>query len=213
MKVKESMQTRHLKVRITAIVMLALIACWAAREFRSANVAAQTKQQLEQDIERTFSAHEDLQLSPDATVQRIRNSGHLSLQTAAHDFEIDLRPNDLRAANYVAQAIGDDGMPRALPRGEVVTYKGSVSGMSGSDARVSVNGGDLEGMILTSSDTYFLEAASKYSAAANSSDYMIYKATDLRPDAARYCGVTLEDEVNSRSRNFEANAATGATPQ
>ena len=190
-----------------------LLSACALPDLYSGHVGAQSgRARLEQDIAQVFTSHEDLQLDPAAAAQRVRESGHLSLQTPAHDFEIELRPNDLRAPNYTAQAIGDDGVARELPRAAVNTYKGIVIGMPGTDARLSVNGGRLEGMILTANETYFVEAASKYSQAADSADYLLYKATDVRPDVARSCGVTLEDEVKTRSSQFVSNAAAGAAP-
>ena len=124
-----------------------LLSACALPDLYSGHVGAQSgRARLEQDIAQVFTSHEDLQLDPAAAAQRVRESGHLSLQTPAHDFEIELRPNDLRAPNYTAQAIGDDGVARELPREAVNTYKGIVIGMPGTDARLSLNGGRLEGM-------------------------------------------------------------------
>src|SRR5947207_377579 len=211
---RKIMLSRNLsRFAVRVFFAFTLLSACALPDLYSGHVGAQSgRARLEQDIAQVFTSHEDLQLDPAAAAQRVRESGHLSLQTPAHDFEIELRANDLRAPNYTAQAIGDDGVARELPRAAVNTYKGIVIGMPGTDARVSLNGGRLEGMILTANETYFVEAASKYSQSADSADYLLYKATDVRPDVARSCGVTLEDEVKTRSSQFVSNAAAGAAP-
>ena len=205
------MRTRSFAARLVIVLALAVVAFWSAHGFNSTHVDAQSRDRLEQDLGQTFSAHEDLRLNSETVLASIR-AGHLSLQTPERDLEIDLRPNDLRAANYTAQAIGETRVARVLPRQEVNTYKGTVLGMAGSDARFAVNGGRLEGMILTGGDTYFVEAASRYSAVADNSDYFLYKAGDVRPGAASSCGITLGDEVKARSSQINSNASTGVTP-
>ena len=132
------MLSRNLS-RFAVRVFFAFTLLWACAlpDLYSGHVGAQSgRARLEQDIAQVFTSHEDLQLDPAAAAQRVRESGHLSLQTPAHDFEIELRANDLRAPNYTAQAIGDDGVARELPRAAVNTYKGIVIGMPGTDARV-----------------------------------------------------------------------------
>ena len=93
------MQLRN-RLRFAAQIFFAfiLLSACAVPDLYCGHVGAQSgKTRLEQDIAQVFNSHENLRLEPEATAQRIRASGHLSLQTPAHDFEIELRPNDLRA--------------------------------------------------------------------------------------------------------------------
>src|SRR5438093_3876042 len=71
--------------------------------FYSPAGAQSGKLRYQQDIEQVFSNHEDIKLDTHAVSRGVRESGHLSLRTAAHDFEIELRPNDLRSPRYTAQ--------------------------------------------------------------------------------------------------------------
>src|SRR2546421_534261 len=92
------------------------------------------------------------------------------------------------------------------------TYKGKVFGVSDSDARFSIDDDKLEGMIVTQGEAYYLESARKYSAAARGSDYLLYKASDVRPDIRKTCG-TLEEEISQEAKQFLSSASVGVTPQ
>src|SRR5437879_11244131 len=70
----------------------------------------------------------------------------------------------------------------------------------------------LEGMIVTQDESYFIESARKYSAAARGSDYLLYKASDVRPDIRKTCG-TLDEEINHEAKLFLSRASTGVTPE
>ena len=163
---------------------------------------------MQQDIEQVFTRHEDVTLDPQAAAERVRESGRLSLVTPTHDFEIQLRPNDLRAANYRAEEVGIDGVKRAVPMPGITTYKGSVEGTAGTDARFTLDGDHIEGMIITPQDSYFVEAARKYSSAAGANDYLLYKASDVRPDITRVCG-TLDEEISRGAKDIAPRIASG----
>ena len=92
------------------------------------------------------------------------------------------------------------------------TYKGTVSGLPDSDARFSIDDDKLEGMIVSRGESYYLESARKYSAAAQGSDYLLYKASDVRPDIRKTCG-TLDEEINHEAKQFLSSASMGVTPQ
>lgn len=161
----------------------------------------------QQDLEQVFSRHENMKLDPEAAADRVRESGHLSLVTAQHNFEIQLRPNDLRGPNYRAEEVSADGVTRAVSMPAITTYKGSVEGVAGTDARFTVDGEHVEGMIITPTESYFVEAANKYSAAAEANDYLLYKATDVRPDITRSCG-TLDEEISRGAKELVPSAAS-----
>ena len=192
------------------ILALASLALIAGPGFYSLPAGAQSGQaRYQQDIEQVFTRHEDVTLDPRAAAERVRESGRLSLVTATHDFEIQLRPNDLRAANYRAQEVSADGVTRDVAMPDVTTYRGSVEGMTGTDARFTIDGEHVEGMIITPQDSYFVEAAGKYSAAAGANDYLVYKASDVRPDITRSCG-TLDEEISRSAKDIAPRVAAAA---
>ena len=157
--------------------------------------------------------HEDIRLDTHALSQGVRESGHLSLRTAAHDFEIELRPNDLRSPKYHAEEAVDGGVEHEFQMPSVKTYKGSVDGIAGTDARFTLDENNVEGMIITPQESYFLEAARKYSAAADTTDYLLYKASDVRPDITRTCGDTLDEQVTFQAKQFGLASTSNAAPE
>jgi hypothetical protein len=202
----------RLKAHLPLLLALSALAFLAGSGFHSWPAGAQTgKARYRQDIEQVLINHEEVQFDPRAATQRVRESGRLSLVTPAHDFEIQLRPNDLRSANYRAEEVIDGGITRPVQMSSVNTYRGSVEGVAGTDARFTVDENHFEGMIITPQEYYFFEAASKYSSAAGSTDYLLYKASDVRPDLARVCG-TLEEEISRGAKDIAPNVSASAAP-
>jgi hypothetical protein len=197
----------HPKIYVPVLLALIAMALLAGSGIYSSPVGAQSgRVRYQQDIEQVFTNHEDVMLDPQAAAEQVQASGRLSLVSGAHDFEIQLRPNDLRAANYRAEEVVD-GVTREVQMPQVNTYKGSVDGMAGTDARFTLDGQHMEGMILTPQDSYFLEAASKYSSAAGANDYVLYKASDVRPDIKRVCG-TLDEEITRGAKDMASRMAS-----
>lgn len=122
---------------------------------------------------------------------------------------MQLRPNDLRAANYRAESVELDGKTYSLPRAPVDTYKGNVEGVWASDARFTIDDDKIEGMIITPDESYFVEAASKYSGAANSSEYIVYRSEDVRADIVRTCADSLGEQITKNANNFMSSETAG----
>ena len=203
------------RFKILASLLLGLItlASFGGPGIHAPAVDAQsTKARYQQDLAQVFTNHEDVQLDPHAVAEGVNRTGHLSVQTPAYDFEIDLMLNDLRAPDYRAEEVVDGGVAHEVEMPAPHTYKGKVSGMPNSDARFSIDDDKLEGMIVTQGESYFIESARKYSAAAQGSDYLLYKASDVRPDIRKTCG-TLDEEINHEAKQFLSSASTGVTPQ
>src|SRR5215831_688872 len=195
---------------LVALAIAALVLVLSS-QFRKAD-AQNTRARFQQDLEQVFVHHEDLSVNAQTAADQVRASGRISLVTAAHDFELDLRPNDLRAPNYRAEQTDSDGVTRDTAMAGVTTYKGNVEGIWGSDARFTIDGNKVEGMILTPGQSYFVEPAQKYSSAAAATDYLLYSAQDVRPDIRRNCGDTLEEQVNAGAKQITPSAAAGDTP-
>jgi hypothetical protein len=193
-----------------ALVMLAVLACSI---LYSRRVDAQgTRARFEQDLGQVFTAHEEISLDPRVIAAQVRASGRVSLATSSHDFEIQLRPNDLRAPNYRAEETGVGGITREIAMPAISTYKGNLADVWGSDARFTVNDDRFEGMIVTSGDAYFIESAQKFSNVAQPTDYVVYRPSDVRADIVRTCATTLEEQVTSGASEFMSNASTGISP-
>jgi hypothetical protein len=191
-----------------AVTALVLVGSW---RFPKAD-AQNNRARFQEDLAQVFLNHEDLQVNPQLVADQVHSSGRVSLVTAAHDFELQLEPNDLRAPNYRAEQTDSDGVTRATAMPGLTTYKGNVEGLWGSDARFTIDGNRIEGMIITPGQSYFIEPAQKYSAVAAPTDYLLYSAQDVRPDITRVCGDTFEEQVKTGAKQLMTNASTGVTP-
>lgn len=159
-----------------------------------------------QDIAQVLKRHDSLVLDPLQVTEQVRQTGRLSIPTAERTFDLSLAPHDMRAANYRAQVSLDGGEVRSLERGQVRTYRGAVAGMKGAEARFTIDENIVEGLIITSSDLYFIEPANRYSGSASAKDYIVYKASDLIRTSFGECGVTMAEKVESEAARIEYQA-------
>ena len=209
----QTVSSRRSKTYLTLLLALAAATLIVGSTLSFNHVAAQGgRLRIEQDLQQVFTRHEDVTLDTRAFAAEVRNNGRASVRTASNDFLMQLQPNDLRAANYRAEAVEDDGKTYALPSAAVNTYKGNVEGVWGSDARFTINDDKIEGMIFMPSESYFIEPAAKYSTAASSSDYIVYRASDLRSDIVRSCADSLGEQVAMNADKFVSTSTTGVSP-
>ena len=157
-----------------------------------------------QDLAKVLKRHDSLVLEPQLVAEQVRQTGRLSIPTAAGTFDLTLALHDLRAANYRAEVSLDGGEVRAIKQGPVRTYKGTVAGMKGAQARFTIDEDTIEGLIITPSDLYFVEPANRYSALATSKDFIVYKTSDLIRTSFGECGVTLGEKVVSEAVRVES---------
>ncbi|HZE69751.1 MAG TPA: M12 family metallo-peptidase [Pyrinomonadaceae bacterium] len=167
---------------------------------------------LQQELQRRFRKYEMVELDADTAVSEVRQSGKLRIATPSQIFELSLRQNDLRAPNYRAEEVTDGGNVRELSPQPIRTYKGTAAGIAGSNARFTIDEANLEGMIITPDDIYFVEEARKYSNTARPTEYVLYKASDVVPDASITCGVTLKQQVDIRSTLLSGIAPDFVSP-
>jgi hypothetical protein len=165
-----------------------------------------------QDVARTLKRHEALELDTQHVAEEVRLTGRLLLRTAVDTFDLTLAPHDMRAANYRGQ-VSLDGGEVELERGPVRTYKGTVGGMQGAQARFTIDENTLEGIIITSSRLYFVEPAKRYSAVASSKDFIVYDAADLIEASFGECGVdTLAAKVGAEAARVKAQVGRATKP-
>ena len=164
------------------------------------------EKRLKHDIEKSIKRYELVKLDTAETAAQVRRTGKLSLQTRSERYDLDLVPHDMRASNYRAEEVGTDGNVRRLKPGPIRTFKGTVRGMEGGQARFTVSEKRVEGLILKPNARLFLEPARKYSSSADSSDYILYNAADVGPSELG-CGATLSQAVSDRIETIESETA------
>jgi hypothetical protein len=180
-----------------------------------------SRARLDEDLAQKFLDHQLLQLDARTMSQRVRDTGRLSLVTSDLSFDLELVPNDMRAPGYRAEEFGADGVPRSISIGPVQTFKGrarqtqsgKLTAQSG-EARFTINEQKIEGLIITGTERYFVEPARKFSTAATTADYVIYRETDVVTSETLHCGVTLSEQVSKRVADavISENTTSALTP-
>ncbi|CAN5881371.1 hypothetical protein BH18ACI4_BH18ACI4_07970 [soil metagenome] len=160
-----------------------------------------------QDVAKVLRRHESVELDPQHVAEQVRLTGRLSFPTVEGTFDLTLAPHNMLAPDYRAQVTLDGGEVREIERGSVRTYKGTVAGIDGAQARFTIDENTLEGLIITPSRFYFVEPAKRYSALASSKDFIVYNDSDVIESFGE-CGVTLAEKVGSEAARVKSQVPT-----
>jgi len=193
-----------------ALVALVFTVIGAALAFSSRDVSSQGGDPQWRDLDRVFSRHERLTLDPGQIQRQVKQTRSLTLTTSRGTFAMTLEPHDIRAPGYVAEAWGDNGVT-VLERAPVRTYKGTVEGLPGAQARMTIDEGRVEGLIVTPSELFFLEPSNRFSESAAKTDFVFYAASDVKESAGE-CGTTAAEMVEQHSPNV-SNKSSAKSPQ
>lgn len=161
-----------------------------------------------QDVAKVLKRHDSIELEPQRVAEQVRLTGRLSIPTAEGTFELNLAPYDMLALNYRAQVTLDGGEVRSIERGAVRTYKGSVAGIDGAQARFTIDENTLEGLIITPSGLIFVEPGKRYSSSASSKDFLVYSDADVIETNFGECGVTMADKVGAEAARVKSQVST-----
>jgi hypothetical protein len=155
------------------------------------------KEKIRRELGKAFKRYELLRLDHRRAAEEVVQTGRLTLATSEGAWEIILAPHEMRARVYRATKVGTDGVLRTLDRAPARTYKGFVAGSHGSQARLTVDGGRVEGLIIKDGERYYVEPARNLSASASATDYLFYRAADVIQDSVGACGLTLDEKVSA----------------
>lgn len=191
-----------------AVFVIALIV--AALAFSSGGVSSQGSEPQRRELERVFSKHERMSLDPGQIARQVKQTRSLTLTTSHGTFEMTLEPHDIRAPGYVAEAWGDKGVT-VLERTPVRTYKGTVQGLPGAQARMTIDEQTVEGLIITPGELFFLEPVKRYSETAAKTDFVFYAGSDVKEPAGE-CGTTMAEMVAQHSASV-SNETSSKGPQ
>ena len=150
-------------------------------------------------VNQYLSAYHRLTLDTQQVEQQVRSSGRLLISGPDRTFELDLEPHDLRSPDYMAEEVDDFGVTRRLEREPPRTFRGTVSGLEGAQARFTIAGDFLEGLIITSDEWYFIEPLRNLDSRTEltASDFVVYKASDVKA-GLRECGTALPSRLENR---------------
>lgn len=176
-------------------------------------VLVQSAKGYSQDVDKLLKRYDKLELDPASAAVRVRQTGRYFLPTSEGGFDLTLAPHDMRSEHYRAQETLDGGVVRQLEFEPVRTYKGPVAGVPGAQARLTIDNDTFEGLIITPDQLYFIEPAKRYSALANSKDFVVYKQSDLLQASFGECGVTLAEKVGSEAGRIQSQTSGVAFDQ
>jgi Metallo-peptidase family M12/Calx-beta domain/Bacterial pre-peptidase C-terminal domain len=194
-------------------LVCSLFALVAAAVFVSPSSSGQGGTKVRQDVAQALSSYDELTLDPSEAARQVRETGRLTLRTARGTFELELEPYDVRAPNYRAVAMEEGGVARDLGRAPSRTFKGTVRGMEGAQARFSIDGQKLEGLIATTGgEVFFVEPAKNFSSAAGKGEFVFYPLSAVRAESFGECGTTLAHRVGERAASVTGGSSgSGAT--
>ncbi len=177
------------------------------------SVTGQLVQSRAQDpeISRVLRDYDLIRMDPAAAVAQVRNKGKLLLKSSKGDFDLQLAPYDLRAADYSAQMIDARGVAHKLPKTEVNTFRGFVNGAPDAQVRLSLTARGLEGAIISRERRYFIQPARALSNRARTDDFILYETSALIEEAGT-CALSLADEVAAQEEVAQASITAAKSP-
>jgi hypothetical protein len=181
---------------VSVIGALVLFTPGTATVSASANLVSASPNSYEQQLERTFKKHRMLRLDKAKVARQVKQTGKLSIATPEESFELDLTPHDMRAKDYYAEETMDGGISRRLERAPVKTFRGKAHGLNEAESRFTIDENNFEGVMITRDDFYVIEPARKFASLADPSDFVLYKASDVEPEAVGTCAATLDKEIS-----------------
>ena len=190
------------------VALSLLVVCLAAAAVMlgSPSASGQRERRALEEISRVLESFDRLALDPAEVLRGARESGRVTLQTSRGAFELEVEPFDIRAEDYRAVAVGEGGVVRELPRTPSRSWRGKVAGAEGTYVRLVLDAEKFTGIIITPSETFFVEPARSLSAAAEANEYLFYAESSVK-EAGGECGTTLAEQVGERA----ARAVPGRT--
>jgi hypothetical protein len=142
------------------------------------------KRDLQTDLNNSFIKYDLIRLDKQAARRSVENGQALTIAASEKNFDLILTPRDLRSPRYKAEDASAVGV-REIEKSVVNTFKGTVSGESDSEARLTIDGAKIEGFFEAGGERFFIEPARRYSRLAGADDLVVYRERDfLKTDIA-----------------------------
>jgi hypothetical protein len=192
--------------KLTAIAVIVIISSKLPQNLAGGIIGTESVRQNK--IDRYLKRYNHMTIDPAKTAEKVRSAGELSINTVEGTFDLVLAPHDMRGSQYRAEESVENGIMRQVVPVESHTYKGKINGMPDSEVRFSVRDDSLEGIILTPKQWYFVEPMRNYDSSAVNSDMVVYRASDIEPDAIGNCGTTLIEKIGMAEQLIQGAKAT-----
>jgi hypothetical protein len=194
-----------------ALPALALCLFASAAMLVSPAASGQKENRVAEEISQVLVSFETMTLDPAEVLRAAREGGAVTLQTERGAFDLEVEPFDVRADNYRAVAAGEGGVMTELARTPSNSWRGRVRGQEGTVVRLYLDGQKLRGVIITPTETFFVEPARDLSAAAGAKEFVFYAASQVRPTDAECEEATLGGKVAAEAARAPAAAPARAT--
>lgn len=194
--------------RLLRASLLALSLVLAGSTLRDASGAMQRPNR--NSVDHVLRRYEKVRVDSGEVARRVHESGELRFASRDQVFDVVLEPYDLRAPGYRAEEALPGGDFPVLDPAPVHTYRGFVPRLSDSEARFTVKDQSFEGVVLTRGEWYFIEPSRNFSADADPAEMVVYRRSDIRPDAVGVCGATLAHRVAEAHDAVEVQASASS---
>ncbi len=161
------------------------------------NISAQTDK-LRDDLSKSLKKFDliniDTSLKYDDNAVDAGKAKKLSVQAAGKNYLLNLHPRDLRSARYRAEetnAVGN--FPIQVE--DVNTFAGEIVGEKGSQIRLTIENGEIEGYFLSNDGKFYIEPARRFSKSADKNQSVIYRREDLLEDKTYFCENDMEEKI------------------
>ena len=167
-------------------------------------------QSLQRDLNQSFKAFRIFRLNDNQlSSPSAANGNSLTVPTNAKTYILNLTANDLRSPRYSAEETTLLGS-RTLEFPGVKTFKGKVSGEADSEARLTIDGGKVEGYFLAGAEKFYIEPARRYSESAAEADLIVYRENDFLNPQSFECRSALGEKIESGMRMVEPDSVPQA---
>ena len=181
-----------------AVIPALALCLLAAAMLVSPAASGQNGRRAVQDIAQVLESFDRLTLDPTELLKGARSTGRVTLQTSQGTFDLEVEPYDIRSDDYRAVAAGQGGAMTELSRTPSRSWRGKVSGQEDTHVRLVLDGAKFAGIIVTPSETFFVEPARGLSADAGAREYVFYAESSVKA-AGGECGTTLAEQVNAEA--------------
>ena len=160
---------------------------------------------LETDLKNSFHKFSLIRLEDQPAEQKNQSDKTFVVSADNRNYELNLKPRDLRAANYRAENTTADGI-LTIERKAATTYRGTIAGENGSQVRLNIDNKKIEGYFLTGNgERFFIEPAKNYSRFARTNDLIVYREKDLLRTADFVCESKLGEKIERGKEMITAN--------
>jgi hypothetical protein len=183
----------------------------AAAMLVSPAASGQKGNRVAEEISQVLESFETVTLDPADVLRSVREEGSVTLQTARGTFDLVVEPYDVRSDDYRAVAASGNGVLTELARTPSNSWRGHVRGQDGTVVRLYLDGQKIQGIIITSGETFFVEPARDLSSSAGSKEFVFYEESSVRPTDAHCEEATLGGKVAAEAARAGVNASAATS--